>query len=211
MSWLRSVIFSLTGLVTGWAAMQLGVALALYHFYTSGELAIAFKHFWESQFWDHPPDWAGIFFISAMTIIFSLSLLPTAFEKSSSRKDHIVGQLFMLILMASTVFQLLIFFATRCMVDGISDGKNTITSSGTCLYFSIVTWTTLGYGDYRPTEALQMWAAVEAMVGYIFMAIFIAVLVKAISYRENDPPIEYDISFTELSERLQRRTKSQRH
>ena len=46
----------------------------------------------------------------------------------------------------------------------------------TCLYFSIVTWTTLGYGDVRPSIEARLWAASEALVGHLWMAIFIGVL-----------------------------------
>jgi hypothetical protein len=52
-------------------------------------------------------------------------------------------------------------------------GKET-TLPDACLYFSIVTWTTLGYGDVVPTDASRMIAASEALVGYIFMAILIS-------------------------------------
>jgi hypothetical protein len=46
----------------------------------------------------------------------------------------------------------------------------------TCLYFSIVTWTTLGYGDVRPSVAARMIAASEALIGYLWMAMFIGVM-----------------------------------
>jgi len=39
------------------------------------------------------------------------------------------------------------------------------------MYFSIVTFTTLGYGDYHPTGALKLVAAFEALVGAIMIAI----------------------------------------
>lgn len=45
---------------------------------------------------------------------------------------------------------------------------------GVSLYFSIVTWTTLGYGDYIPTEAVQLFAAFEALLGTIFLPIVLA-------------------------------------
>lgn len=40
-------------------------------------------------------------------------------------------------------------------------------------YFSTVTWTTLGYGDFRPTEAARAYAAIEAIFGYLYMAILV--------------------------------------
>jgi hypothetical protein len=53
------------------------------------------------------------------------------------------------------------------------------------LYFSVVTWTTLGYGDYQPSESVQLWAAGQAFFGYIFMAVFIGIIVGIISKNKN--------------------------
>jgi|GEM_PF-2677735 len=44
------------------------------------------------------------------------------------------------------------------------------------LYFSIVTWTTLGYGDYQPIKEFQLVAAAEALMGYVYMALKIGLL-----------------------------------
>jgi hypothetical protein len=53
------------------------------------------------------------------------------------------------------------------------------------LYFSVVTWTTLGYGDYQPSKSVQLWAAGQAFFGYIFMAVFISIIVGIISKNKN--------------------------
>ena len=39
------------------------------------------------------------------------------------------------------------------------------------LYFSIVTWTTLGYGDFTPPPELRLVAAIQALVGYLFFGL----------------------------------------
>jgi Ion channel len=57
---------------------------------------------------------------------------------------------------------------------GLVDVDKVTTDPFTCLYFSIVTWTTLGYGDVRPSDSARLVAASEAMVGYLAMAAFIA-------------------------------------
>jgi hypothetical protein len=54
------------------------------------------------------------------------------------------------------------------------------------LYFSIVTWTTLGYGDFQATESIRLWAASEAMFGYIFMAILIAAFMSLFTYESKN-------------------------
>lgn len=54
----------------------------------------------------------------------------------------------------------------------------------TAIYFSIITWTTVGYGDYAPTYAIQMIAAIQAMMGYIFFGTTVGI-VTAILSRES--------------------------
>ncbi|WP_010323434.1 ion channel [Marinobacterium stanieri] len=40
-------------------------------------------------------------------------------------------------------------------------------------YFSIVTWTTLGYGDLTPPKILKPFAMLQAVLGQIFMAMIV--------------------------------------
>ena len=47
-----------------------------------------------------------------------------------------------------------------------------------CLYFSIITFTTLGYGDLVPVGYSRVVAAVEAFVGAFTIALFVVVFVK---------------------------------
>lgn len=55
------------------------------------------------------------------------------------------------------------------------------------LYFSVVTWTTLGYGDVTPYANTRFFAASEALLGYIVMALLISVLsAMAQSGHKND-------------------------
>jgi len=49
---------------------------------------------------------------------------------------------------------------------------------GNCLYFSVVTFTTLGYGDLVPSHAARMIAAIEAFTGSFTMAVFVVVFVQ---------------------------------
>ena len=49
---------------------------------------------------------------------------------------------------------------------------------GSSLYFSIVTFTTLGYGDLRPPEDLRLWAATEAIMGAFLMALFVVTMAR---------------------------------
>ena len=48
-----------------------------------------------------------------------------------------------------------------------------------CLYFSIVTFTTLGYGDMSPPDNyLRLVAATEALLGAFLMALFVVSLAR---------------------------------
>lgn len=46
------------------------------------------------------------------------------------------------------------------------------------IYLSIVTWTTLGYGDLTPANSLRLFAGLQAFLGYVYMGILIAIIVK---------------------------------
>ncbi|MDE4910855.1 ion channel [Methylobacterium sp. 092160098-2] len=60
----------------------------------------------------------------------------------------------------------------------LPDTKETIPSPSDSLYFSIVTWTTLGYGDIVPLAETRLVAASEALIGYLVMAFLIASALK---------------------------------
>ena len=44
------------------------------------------------------------------------------------------------------------------------------------LYFSVTTWTTLGYGDFSPTPDLRLITSIQALLGYVAMGMLIALL-----------------------------------
>ncbi len=59
--------------------------------------------------------------------------------------------------------------------QGMSDNISLFFSS---LYFSVVTFTTLGYGDYNPIGISRAIAAIEAFTGSFTIALFVVVFVK---------------------------------
>ncbi len=52
---------------------------------------------------------------------------------------------------------------------------------GNCLYFSVITYTTVGFGDIAPTAAAKPIAALEAMSGNFMMALFVVVFVRKLA------------------------------
>jgi uncharacterized membrane protein len=66
---------------------------------------------------------------------------------------------------------------------GMKDGDVKSNDFWTALYFSVVTWTTLGYGDVSPSPESRPFAALEAVTGYFASALIIAALVNWFSQR----------------------------
>ena len=67
----------------------------------------------------------------------------------------------------------------------ISNGHEVNPDMLTAMYFSVVTWTTLGYGDLTPTDAARMYAALEATTGYVAFTVLTSGLFNLIR-RLND-------------------------
>ena len=89
---------------------------------------------------------------------------------------------------AAVCLTLIVVFAIAYHGTGLIDTSNNTPTEdrGTCLYFSIVTWTTLGYGDFRPSPAARPLAAAEAIIGYVAMVISIGLVAKFLPSRGFD-------------------------
>lgn len=45
------------------------------------------------------------------------------------------------------------------------------------IYFSVITWTTLGYGDFHPgSDQVKIFVMLEALLGYIYMSVLVGKL-----------------------------------
>lgn len=53
------------------------------------------------------------------------------------------------------------------------------------LYFSMVTWTTLGYGDFAPAPDLRLLAGLQAGLGYLFLGLIVGLVANLLSARTN--------------------------
>ncbi|MFL0805147.1 MAG: pentapeptide repeat-containing protein [Agarilytica sp.] len=87
-------------------------------------------------------------------------------------------------------FAIIVAFAVVYSMLGITDGNTLYVASmdssfrevyenfSQSLYFSIVTFTTVGYGDLTPVGITRLFAAIEAFVGSFTLALFVVVFVK---------------------------------
>jgi hypothetical protein len=95
---------------------------------------------------------------------------------------------------AASIYLLLgmLWFAIYCAVDIFYPGAIHLTAVGTdrqseLLYFSLVTLSTVGYGDIVPIGGeVRMLAALEAIAGVLYVAITVALLVSAYKRRPDE-------------------------
>jgi len=73
------------------------------------------------------------------------------------------------------------------LINTLKDDSPTVTDWWTCVYFSIVTFTTLGFGDFSPTPAARAVACIQTVTGYLTLGILassIASLLQSIATAE---------------------------
>jgi voltage-gated potassium channel Kch len=64
-----------------------------------------------------------------------------------------------------------------------SPGRPIVHDFSTGLYFSVATFTTLGYGDYVPVDVGKAIAAIEALVGFLVLGILASASVSVLASR----------------------------
>jgi voltage-gated potassium channel Kch len=91
-----------------------------------------------------------------------------------------------IVLLGFLVAALIIEYAQIYSVRGIcadSDCNNIVSDWQSTLYFSVITFTTTGYGDYHPQAVDRLLAASEALSGYIVFGIFVSAVASVFSDR----------------------------
>lgn len=107
-------------------------------------------------------------YIITVNLYFFFGLF-TFFVRATTYRKYLSEMFFLVIMAASNI----VLFAAMYRVYGINGADEVVYGVAECLYFSIVTWTTLGYGDFSPTVDVRFFAAIEALLGYTYMAIII--------------------------------------
>lgn len=74
-----------------------------------------------------------------------------------------------------------VHFAVLHLHAGLIMDDAPVTSLPIAIYFSVVTWTTLGFGDVLPATEIGRWLVViEALFGYVIMALLISVFLAVL-------------------------------
>jgi hypothetical protein len=68
-------------------------------------------------------------------------------------------------------------------LEGIKSGETFVHK--TALYFSIITWTTVGYGDLTPLADIRLIAAAEALLGNISLGLAVS-LTSSLMSKQHD-------------------------
>lgn len=100
----------------------------------------------------------------------------------ANKKQHILSSLSLLTFYAALVVY---FYARIYQILGLKDGNNITHDLSDCVYFSIITWTTVGYGDLLPSKDARFYAATEPIIGVIFMGLYISILTSYFSYKRS--------------------------
>ncbi|EBA16267.1 hypothetical protein RSK20926_21115 [Roseobacter sp. SK209-2-6] len=154
--------------LTSWVALlAIAVALGLLVSGTAeparltSPAALAYAYIW-------------VLMLSGFSLIhFSVTVLSVLYLASRRREFHLKLErlwrdtfLSMLLNIAS--------FALLFQLFGVVDPTGEITTHWRDLiYFSSVTFSTLGYGDFQPAPPARLWAGFEAIIGNLHLGIFV--------------------------------------
>ena len=119
-----------------------------------------------------------------ITAVVKFSLL----NREASEVDRIIAGIcgyLILGLLWSDAYSILDHFDSNALVH--SAGHEVTRESGSILYFSFVTLTTLGYGDITPhTPFARMLAVLEAATGTLYLAVLISSLVSGLRRNQDN-------------------------
>jgi len=129
--------------------------------------------------------WAllGVFF--AVTVVGLFEFLRHAREVTEA---HLYTAVSIYLLLG------LLWFSLYCAIDtyfpgSILQGGSVLTRrEDQLLYFSLITLATIGYGDIVPVDPeVRMLAALEGLIGVLYIAITVAILVSAFRHQHDVP------------------------
>ena len=79
--------------------------------------------------------------------------------------------------LSAIIFSIVIYGFLFLKSGLVKDSKLLTVHPFDALYFSVTTWTTLGYGDLTAPDNFHLLTSLEAINGYFAMAIFISLIV----------------------------------
>lgn len=129
---------------------------------------------------DSPKGWE----MALMQILSLFVLLGSCIEIAATRSSRAVVLLLAFAVLAGIVNHALYYMQLGLLSTGSQQVFYPQWSDA--LYFSVVTFTTLGYGDMAPREEYRLVAAFQAIYGYLFLGALVGMLVTVFNRRTLD-------------------------
>lgn len=124
----------------------------------------------------------GVSSIPVSVGILFLVYLKICIHCMRERRQNLNMRVGFLIGSLSYMLCIIFYFAFVYVTLGIFGDKQELAHDPyISIYFSVITWTTVGYGDFIPSPQTRLYAAVEALLGYIFMVMFISTFIHVFS------------------------------
>ena len=124
----------------------------------------------------------GDFICSILLLLGGIAIVGFAIRLLSRDKRAAIAFLGLYLILAAVTFNVF-WFAHEFQSYGLVGGDAaSLENKWTYLYFSIVTWTTLGYGEFTPTPASRLFAAEEALVGSFYMALYVGYVLTVFTF-----------------------------
>jgi len=109
----------------------------------------------------------GLMLIFAFVIL--IGMIPLFMNLSRGYFTLLLGYL------AGHIIVTLLAYALQYWHAGIVASDNSVINNfQDSLYFSVTTWTTLGYGDFVPIQKMRLATSLEVLTGFISMAITVS-------------------------------------
>jgi hypothetical protein len=122
----------------------------------------------------------AVFFIITSLLIFFQIILLMPFRDKTDNDFQIDALRLVCDTMISSVFMIMVFAALYKNIGLISNAEEVKPNALDAIYFSSVTFSTLGYGDFAPHPSLRIVAAIQALLGNLHLGMIVGATFAAI-------------------------------
>ena len=119
---------------------------------------------------------------SALIVIPLIFMVTILFEGVLHYHNRAREPLLLMAFAFISIFLMMYTFATILYMNNlVVDNTGNFVSFYDVFYFSGVTWTTVGYGDYIPVGVGKALAIFESMLGWVLMSLITAIFIRILS------------------------------
>lgn len=118
-------------------------------------------------------NWLAGLFVASTSFLISVWTFRAYFD------DRVGNRTAWIAIVINLIILVMVFASVHYGVGIIYAGADKSTGANnidfwSAIYFSIVTFTTLGYGDFQPSQDLRLIAGMQAIFGYVYLGFFVA-------------------------------------